>query len=266
MPGLDVYDLSGQVAVVTGAGSGIGRATAVLLSEVGARVICADLNGPSAAETATAITDAGGLASGAQLDVTDRAAVDSLLRGAVDDHGHLDVLVNVAGIIIQSLIVETTEAELDRVWATNFKGVFFGCQTGARIMSEAGRGRIINMVSAAIDQPAPGLVCYSTAKVAVTQLTKTLAVEVGPHGVRVNAVAPGFIETPMTARHFTAADGTIDEARRQATLEPMIQQAPLRRVGQASEIAHAVLYLASEASGFVTGQILRPNGGVAMPW
>ena len=126
MPGLDVYDLCGQVAVVTGAGSGIGRATAILLSEVGARVICADLNGPSAADTAKAISDAGGLASGSQLDVTDRAAVDSLLQGAVDDHGHLDVLVNVAGIIIQSLVVDTIEAELDRVWATNFKAVFFG--------------------------------------------------------------------------------------------------------------------------------------------
>ena len=104
------------------------------------------------------------------------------------------------------------------------------------------------------------------AKAAVVQLTRVLATEMGPHGVRVNAVAPGFVETAMTSRRFTAADGTVDETHRQAVLEAVARTTPLRTVGRPEDIAHAVLYLASDASRFVTGQILRPNGGVAMPW
>ena len=263
---LDAYDLTGRVGVVTGAGSGIGRATAQILAGSGAEVICADVDAAAASATAATIIEHEGAARGVELDVTDRDAVYAVLNQTAEERGRLDIVANVAGIILQNLVVDTTEADLDRVLATNFKGVFFGCQAAAKLMGDAGRGSIINMASAAIDTPASGLVCYATAKAAVTQLTKTLAVEVGPLGVRVNAVAPGFVETAMTSRHFTDEDGTVDEARRRGTVEPMAAMAPLRRVGQASEIAHAVLFLASDASAFMTGQILRPNGGVAMPW
>ncbi|WP_159043924.1 SDR family NAD(P)-dependent oxidoreductase, partial [Streptomyces sp. NRRL S-1521] len=117
---------------------------------------------------------------------------------------------------------------------------------------------IITMASGAVDTGAPGLLCYGAAKAAVVQLTRTLATEVGPHGIRVNAVAPGWVRTPMTGRH--------DREGGASTEKIMKRMAPLGRVGEPEDIAHAVLYLASDASSFTTGQILRPNGGVAMPW
>ena len=197
--------------------------------------------------------------------MTSSAAVEDLVRGAVADHGRLDVMGNIAGIIHNSLVVDTREEDLDRILATNLKGVFFGCQSAARVMIEQGSGSIINMSSGAIDMPAATIVCYAMAKAAVAQLTKTLATEVGPLGVRVNAVAPGLILTGMTSRHFTRPDGSIDEELKAAFVAPMAERATLGRVGEPDDIAYAVLYLASDASSFMTGQILRPNGGVAMP-
>jgi 3-oxoacyl-[acyl-carrier protein] reductase len=122
------------------------------------------------------------------------------------------------------------------------------------------------MASAAIDTPSPGLAGYGMAKAAVVQLTRVLATEMGPLGVRANAVAPGFVETAMTSRRYTTSDGAVDEAHRRAVLDAVARSTPLRTVGRPEDIAHAVLYLASDASRFVTGQIVRPNGGVAMPW
>ena len=132
-------------------------------------------------------------------------------------------------------------------------------------MVEQGSGSIINMTSGAIDAPAPNIVCYAMAKAAVAQLTKTLAVEVGPLGVRVNTIAPGFIITGMTGRHWRRHDGTVDEDRMREVTAPMLERSTLGRVGEPDDIAYAVLYLASDAADFMTGQILRPNGGVAMP-
>jgi 3-oxoacyl-[acyl-carrier protein] reductase len=122
------------------------------------------------------------------------------------------------------------------------------------------------MSSAAIDVPSPNLVCYAMAKAGVAQLTRTLAGEVAKSQVRVNAIAPGFVVTNMTSRHFINPDGTVDDSKREATLEPMKRLNPLRTLGEPDDIAYAVLYLASDASKYMTGQILRPNGGVAMPW
>jgi len=257
---LDAFRLDGRVAVVTGAGSGIGRATAGALASAGASVVCADIDMDAAEATARTI---GGRA--VRTDVSSRAEVEQLVAGAVDDLGRLDVMCNVAGIIHQSTVVDTDEADLDRVMAVNLKGVFFGCQAAARVMVDQGRGSIVNMASGAIDTPAPGLVCYAMAKAAVAQMTKTLAVEVARKGVRVNAIAPGLIVTAMTGRHFTKPDGTIDEALREATLQPMRERSPLGMVGDPDDIAYAVLYLASDAARFVTGQILRPNGGISIP-
>jgi 3-oxoacyl-[acyl-carrier protein] reductase len=174
-------------------------------------------------------------------------------------------MANIAGIIHQSLVVDTTEADFDRVLATNLKGVLFGCQSAARVMIEQGRGSIVNMASAAIDTPAPNLLCYAVAKAGVAQLTKTLAAEVGQLGVRVNAIAPGFVITGMTSRHFVRPDGSVDEEARAAVISAMTERAPLGREGRPDDIAHAVLYLASDASSYMTGQVLRPNGGVSMP-
>jgi 3-oxoacyl-[acyl-carrier protein] reductase len=256
---LTAYDLTGRTAIVTGAASGIGRATAVLLAEAGATVHCADLDGTGAGRTAEAITAFGGCAVAHPLDVTRREQVAAVVDEAHSRAGRLDVMANIAGIMHSSTVLQTTDEDLDRVWNTNFKGVLYGCQEAARAMIATGtRGSIVTMSSGAIDTGAPGLLCYGAAKAAVVQLTKTLATEVGRHGIRVNAVAPGWIRTAMTDRH-TAAD--------QAQAErPMARMSPLGRVGEAEDVAHAVLHLASDAAAFTTGQILRPNGGVAMPW
>lgn len=259
-------DLTGRVAVVTGAGSGIGRASAMRLAEAGASVVCADVDGDQAEATREAIRHRGEIADAVAVDVTDRAAVDQLVAGTVDRHGRLDVMANIAGIIITNKVVDVSDDELDRLMAVNLKGPFFGCQAAARVMVEQGSGSIVNMVSAAIDAPAPNLVGYGMTKAALAQLTRVLAHEVGPAGVRVNAVAPGFVMTEMTTRNFTDGEGRVDPDLKAEVEKRMGRGAPLRRVGEPDDIAWAVVYLASDASSFMTGQILRPNGGVAMPW
>ena len=245
----DPFDLSGRVAIVTGAGSGIGKASAERLAEKGATVVGVDLKNADRS-----------------VDVSDRAAVHALVDDVVGQHGRLDVLCNVAGIMHDSSVLETEESDLDRVLATNFKGVLWGCQAAGKVMVEQGSGSIVNVASTAIDLGAPNLICYSAAKVAVAQLTKTLATEIGPRGVRVNAVAPGYIATGMTAGRFVQPDGSVDEEGRDRLHKMMASMAPLRRIGQPDDIAWSIVYLASDASSFVTGQILRPNGGASMPW
>ncbi|HXY95288.1 MAG TPA: SDR family NAD(P)-dependent oxidoreductase [Acidimicrobiia bacterium] len=262
---LDAFDLDGRVAVITGAGSGIGEASARMLAAVGAELVCADLDLDAAERVADAIRDDGGRARAARCDVSVRDEVDDLVERVFADLGHVDVMGNIAGIMHESLVVDTKEDDLDRVLGINLKGVFFGCQAAARVMIEQGSGSIINMSSGAIDVAAPNIVCYAMAKAAVAQLTKTLAVEVGPLGVRVNAIAPGFIITGMTGRHWRRPDGTIDEDLLEQVTAPMRERSTLGRVGNPDDIAYAVLYLASDAADFMTGQILRPNGGVAMP-
>lgn len=249
------YDLTGRTALITGAASGIGRATAALLAEAGATVHCADRDAQGLQETAELITKAGGRATAHPLDVTDRAAI----KAAIAQAGPLDITAAIAGIMHSSSVLETSDEDLDRVLDINFKGVLRTCQEAARAMIAAGRpGSIITMASGAVDAAQPGLLCYSAAKAAVVQLTKTLATEAGPHGIRVNAVAPGWIRTPMTGRHSPEVQ--------EQTEAMMTRMSPLRRVGEPEDIAQAVLYLASDASSFMTGQILRPNGGVSMPW
>ncbi|MFE3554346.1 SDR family NAD(P)-dependent oxidoreductase [Streptomyces sp. NPDC059193] len=249
------YELTGRTALITGAASGIGRATAVLLAGAGAHVHCADRDEQGLAETAALVAKAGGAATVHALDVTDRTA----LKAAVSAAGPLDIAAAIAGVMHTSSVLETADEDLDRVLDINFKGVLRTCQEAARSMIAAGRpGSIVTMASGAVDAAQPGLLCYSAAKAAVVQLTKTLATEAGPHGIRVNAVAPGWIRTPMTGRHGTEVQ--------EQTEAVMVRMSPLRRVGEPEDIAQAVLYLASDASSFMTGQILRPNGGVSMPW
>ncbi|MFD8234290.1 SDR family NAD(P)-dependent oxidoreductase [Streptomyces sp. NPDC059696] len=249
------YDLTGRTVFVTGAASGIGRASALLFAEAGATVHCADRDTEGLQGTAALIADSGGTAHTHTLDVTDRHGLQQALASCE----RLDVLATIAGIMHSSPVLETRDEDLDRVLNVNFKGVLYACQEAARLMIAQGvRGRIVTMASDAVDTGGPGLLCYGAAKAAVVQLTKTLATELGRHGIRVNAVAPGWIRTPMTDRH--------DSASQAHTESVMARMSPLGRVGAPEDIAHAVLHLASDASAFTTGQILRPNGGVAMPW
>lgn len=252
---LTAYDLTGRTAFVTGAGGGIGRASAVLLAEAGATVHCADRDADGLRGTAELIEKRGGTARTHVLDVTDRAALAEAVRACE----RLDVMAAIAGIMHSSPVLETRDEDLDRVLNVNFKGVLYACQEAARAMlAQETRGSIVTMASGAVDTGGPGLLCYGAAKAAVVQLTKTLATEVGRHGIRVNAVAPGWVRTPMTQRH--------DREAQTHTEGVMARLAPLGRVGEPDDVAHAVLFLASDASAFTTGQILRPNGGVAMPW
>ena len=256
---LTAYDLTGRTALVTGAGGGIGRATALLLAEAGAQVHCTDIDGEGAARTAEHIAGKRGTAHARTVDVTDREAVSQAVAAATREGGQLDIAVAAAGIMHRSTVLETEEEDLERLLNVNFKGILRTCQEAARSMIGTGtRGSIVTLSSGVVDSASPGLLCYGAAKAAVVQLTKILASETGPHGIRVNSVAPGWIRTPMTAR--------FDSTQQRSVEEIMSRSSPLGRVGEAEEVAHTVLHLASDASAFTTGQILRPNGGVAMPW
>jgi 3-oxoacyl-[acyl-carrier protein] reductase len=256
------FDVTGRRAFVTGAGSGIGRATALRLGSAGAQVTCADIRAEEAAKTAESIRSAGGAADSLQLDVSNRAAVSEAV-GAIDD---LSILCNVAGIISNSRVADLAVEDLDRVLGVNLKGTLFCSQAAIPIMRGRGRGSIVNIASAAIDAASASQAAYAMSKAAVVQLTKTMATELGPDKIRVNSVAPGLVETNLISRHFVAEDGTVDEERREAYLGPIRARTPLGMVGEPDDIAMTILFLVSDASRFMTGQILRPNGGVAMPW
>ncbi len=259
-------DMHGQVAIVTGAGSGIGRATAHLFAETGASVVCVDWHGEDAEATAKTIGAAGGTASAKTVDVSQPDAVHALVDEVVADHGRLDSMANVAGIALLAPVLDLDVADLDRIMSVNFKGVFHGAQAAGRVMAAAGHGSIVSVSSTAIDHPLHGLFAYSAAKAGVIELTKILALELGPSGVRVNAVAPGLIETGMTAQAYSEPGGVISEEHKANFHQAAAQNVPMRRVGQPEEVAQAIVWLCSPAASYFTGSILRPNGGATMPW
>ena len=259
------FSLDGRTAVVTGAGGGIGRQTAITFAQAGASVVVADRSEVGLSETAALVGAFGGTAVVVPTDVSEKAAVDDLARAAVRHGGRIDVWANVAGIITNGLVIDLTEEDLDAVLAVNLKGVIWGCAAAGRVMKVARRGSIINVASAGGEMPAPTLAAYGTSKAGVIQLGRILATELGPFGIRCNTVAPGFIDTPMTQRAWVSADGSVDQAARSAVVDVRGAQSPLGRIGTPTDISYAMLYLASDASKFMTGEVLRPNGGVHMP-
>ncbi len=198
----EAFDLTGRVALVTGAASGIGRTTSEVLAGAGATVVCADVNAEGAAETARNIMASGGHAESAQLDVAARGAAEALVGHIRSRHGGLHIMCNIAGVMIDSSIIDVDPDEFDRILGVNLKGVLYGCQAAGKAMVEQGGGSIINMASAAVLAPAAGIGPYAICKAGVAQLTKSMAVEVGKRGVRVNSIAPGFVPTNMTARYW----------------------------------------------------------------
>lgn len=257
---LSIFDLSGRVAIVTGAAGGVGRGCAELLAAAGAHVVCADLI--DADETVEIITTRGGSGESASLDVTDRSAFESLVGDVVARKGRLDVLVNNAGIQKRGTVLDVTEEALDQIIAVNQKGVLFGCQFAGRVMAARGSGSIINIASEAIDRPAADIIAYAGTKAAIRQMTRNAALELGPKGVRVNTIAPGWMLTPLTEK-LNSASGEAELRQRQESRAAMY---PLGRTGTPADVAYATLYLASDASSWVTGQALRLNGGGSMPW
>lgn len=259
------FSLAGRVAVVTGAASGIGRETARVFAQAGANLVVADVNAPALEETAALLRDLGAEVISQPTDVSQRAQVDALADAAVTRLGRLDVWANAAGILANAPVLEETEAQLDRLLAINLKGTYWGCAAAGRAMQTQGAGAIINVSSGGADSAAPGNSSYAITKAGVNMLTRSSAKEFGAFGVRVNAIAPGWIETGMTAYRFKNAEGQFDNATRDAALGMLSKASPLGLTGVPRDIALAMLYLASDASRFVTGQVLRPNGGVAMP-
>jgi 3-oxoacyl-[acyl-carrier protein] reductase len=260
------YDLTGKVAVLTGAGSGIGKATALTLAAAGATVVGADIDEAAVQATAKEITGNGGTASAVRVDVTQRDQIDALVDGAQSEHGRVDIMGNIAGVPFNKMVADCTDEDFERILAINLKSVWYGCQAAIRVMAPAKSGNIINISSGAIDTPAPTLACYGMTKAAVAMLTKTLAWEVGPVGIRVNALAPGVIHTNFSRHNFVDEQGNVVPEKVEEYKKRFGRMAPLGRVGEAQDVADSILFLVSDAASFMTGQILRPNGGQAMPW
>ena len=254
--------LNDKVAIVTGSGSGLGKAIASRFALEGATVVVADLNESTTADTVREIKDAGGKASGYKVDVTQQEDVGRLMADVAHAHGRVDILVNNAGITHYRDFSSTSGADWDAVLNLDLKGVFFCAQAAAPYMRRQQHGKIVNVSSSLgtgttphVGSLSPGASsAYASAKAAVIQLTKTLARELGPSGVNVNCVAPGFFLTPLTG-----AVRSPEEVEEHIRVRKSM--AVLNRAGKTEELAHAVLFLASEEASFITGHTLYVDGG-----
>ncbi len=260
------YDLSGRVAVLTGGGSGIGACSAELLAGAGAAVVLGDVDLAAAEKVAAKIRDEGGKAIAQSTNVAVKAQVEALLDRAVAEFGRVDVMANIAGVMNTDLVVDVTEEILDRLISVNQKGVFFGCQAAMRVMVPQGSGSIINIASAAIDYPNTNVSVYAMTKAAVAMLTRELALEAGPYGIRVNAIAPGSTPTNFNREARVNEHGEMDPTKLNAYIDRNKEMSPIGRMGEAIDQAHLVHYLASDASKFATGATFRANGGVGLVW
>ena len=246
-----------KVTIITGAGSGIGRETAILFAKHGAKVVVADIDEKSGKETVEKIIkilekdpDCKGDAFFTRLDISNREQTKQVVRDVLDRYGEVDVLINNAGIIQDDLITRMTEEEWDRVIDIDLKGPFNCTQAVAEDMIKHGNGEIINVSSIVGIYGNVGQVNYAAAKAGLIGMTKTLAKELGKKGIRVNAVAPGFIRTPMTAK-------VPDKI-----LEMMKEKTPLKRLGDPKDVAYTLLFLASDEANFINGAVIPVDGGL----
>ena len=245
--------LRGKVAIVTGAGSGIGRATALLFAAEGAKVVVNDLNAEAAARVAKEIEAAGGIAASFPADVADSRQVEALVRDATSRFGRLDVLVNNAAAVIPGPVESISDIDWRRTQAVTLDGVFYGMRAALPVMAAQGGGAIINIASGAAIAGEPGLAAYGAAKAAVVNLTKTAAVENAARGVRVNTILPGPIATPPLLAAVEATGGRAGWER----------QIPCGRLGTPEEMAAVALFLASDEASYVHGAAIIADGGVA---
>lgn len=249
--GINLFDLTGKVALVTGTGQGLGRGYALALAKAGATVICFDKDLQTAQETMKLIQAENPQVEAVQGDVTDLANIKCLLGQITDRHGRLDILVNNAGVEIAEEFQEVTPEHYEKIMAVNLKGLFFLAQEAARIMIRQKSGKIINQGSLGSFIGLAGSTVYCASKGGVTQFTKALSIELAQHDIQVNAIAPGYFRTQMTEPFF-------QDPEHKKWIEERI---PAGRVGTAEDLAGIVIFLASSASDYITGQTIVVDGG-----
>lgn len=245
-------ELSGKVALVTGGAQGIGRAISLLLAKNGADVAVSDINLEKAQETAHDIQRMGQRSVAVKANVADFKEVEQMVEAIIEQLGRIDILVNNAGITRDRLILRMTEEDWDAVLDVNLKGTFNCTKTVIRHLSKQRSGKIVSIASVIGEMGNPGQSNYGASKAGVIGFTKAIAREFAARGINVNAIAPGFIQTAMT------------EAIPEKAREELKRMIPMERLGQPDDVAEAVLFLVSERSSYITGQVLNVNGGIYM--
>ncbi len=245
------FSVDGRVALVTGGGRGLGKAMALALAAAGAKVAVVSKTGEGLADTVKEIEGFGGEALALTGDVAISRECQKIVQKTVEHFGRLDVLVNAAGVNRRVASAEVNDADWDWIVDTNLKGTFFMCQAAGRIMITQKKGSIINIASLLSAVGIPTLAPYAASKAGVLGITRVLAAEWGPYGVRVNAIAPGYFRTRMTERLFADPGWT----------ERFLEQVPLGRAGDPADLAGLAVFLASDASAYLTGQVIYVDGG-----
>ncbi|MGZ3513417.1 MAG: 3-oxoacyl-[acyl-carrier-protein] reductase [Thermodesulfobacteriota bacterium] len=244
--------LGGKVALITGAAQGIGKAVALLLARNGADIVVSDINLEKAEETAREIESIGVRAMALKVNVASLDDVEQMTATILEKFGKIDILVNNAGITRDKLILRMSEEDWDAVLDVNLKGTFHCTKTVVRHMAKQRSGKIVSIASVVGEMGNAGQVNYAASKAGVIGLTKTIAREFAQRGINVNAIAPGYIETPMT------------EVLPEKVKEELRRLIPMERLGKPEDIAEAVLFLVSEGSNYITGHVLKVNGGIYM--
>ena len=246
----DPYDLENKVVLVTGASQGLGKQFAELLCAKGARVALAARQVTKIISLKEELEAKGGIAYAVEMDVLDQQSINDCVEVVEHELGSIDVLINNAGVAINKFFLDVTEEEYDSVLGTNLKGCFFCAQAVAKKMANRKSGSIINVSSVLGARPIGTLTTYCASKAGLNQLTATMALELARSGVRVNAIAPGYIETPMNSDFFKTGPG-----------QALINSVPQRRLGQLEDLDGTILLLASDASKFITGTVITVDGG-----